>query len=614
MSYQVLARKWRPKSFDTLVGQEHVVRALSNALDQNRLHHAYLFTGTRGVGKTTLSRILAKALNCELGISSHPCGVCNTCKAIEQGSFVDYVEMDAASNRGVDDMTNLLEKAVYAPTQGRYKVYMLDEVHQLTGHAFNAMLKTLEEPPAHIKFILATTDPQKVPVTVLSRCLQFNLKQMSHAAIASHLQFILQQENIAFEPAALPLIGRAAAGSMRDALSLLDQAIAFSSDGLKQHEVRDMLGVIDQHYLYDMLGAIQQQDGQRALQIAHEMQSRSLSFDTALGDLALLLHQIACAQIVPESIADDAPECEALLRFAQTIPPEHIQLYYQICLLGRRDIALAPDEFAGFSMTLMRMLAFKPVTDNNLANAKPASSGNAAPQVPSAKAMLAQAAKPSASATQNIEIASAAHHTQNSASVSLSNTEQPATLSQDNTYSQPPNRITTVDKAESPRVPSMPPIAENAPAVEMATTVATSTDMQAEDDAASQSPRTLFDGDWRALSHRLKSGLAKQLAQNCEVLSYDARHIRLAIAEKNQHLLHANNKNKLNAELNELLGYKPKLEFEIGGANNTPAVQQQQEQSARLAQAEHAINNDEFVKSLIEDFGATLLKSSIKPA
>ena len=360
MSYQVLARKWRPKSFETLVGQDHVVRALSNALEQNRLHHAYLFTGTRGVGKTTLARILAKSLNCETGITAKPCGVCSACTEIDRGRFIDLIEVDAASNTQVDAMRDLLDNAQYAPTTGRFKVYIIDEVHMLSKSAFNAMLKTLEEPPAHVKFILATTDPQKVPVTVLSRCLQFNLRQMAGTSIIGHLQNILGQENIPYEATALNLIARAADGSMRDALSLTDQAIAYGGQTVNEVEVRAMLGAIDQSYLFQLLEALVANDGAALIAQAKRMEERSLSFEAALNDLAQLLHQIAVAQTVPESVATDLPERDALLSLAQKIPAETLQLYYQIALLGRRDIGLAPDEFAGFSMSLLRMLAFSP--------------------------------------------------------------------------------------------------------------------------------------------------------------------------------------------------------------------------------------------------------------
>ncbi|MFM9912404.1 MAG: DNA polymerase III subunit gamma/tau [Methylophilaceae bacterium] len=360
MSYQVLARKWRPKTFAQVVGQEHVVRALTNALEQQRLHHAYLFTGTRGVGKTTLARIIAKALNCETGITSTPCGVCAACTEIDKGRFVDLLEVDAASNTQVDAMRDLLDNAQYAPTAGRFKVYIIDEVHMLSRSAFNAMLKTLEEPPAHVKFILATTDPQKVPVTVLSRCLQFNLKQMVPSNIAMHLTAVLQEENISADNTALNLIARAAEGSMRDALSLLDQAIAYGAGSVNEAEVRAMLGAIDQDYLFNLLEALVASDGAALLKQAEIMEERSLSFEAALQDLAGLLHQIALAQTMPEVITSDLPERDRLLGLAQKISAEDIQLYYQIATLGRRDLSLAPDEFAGFNMSLLRMLAFAP--------------------------------------------------------------------------------------------------------------------------------------------------------------------------------------------------------------------------------------------------------------
>src|SRR5471032_2819936 len=360
MTYQVLARKWRPKDFASLVGQEHVVRALTHALDGGRLHHAYLFTGTRGVGKTTLSRIFAKALNCENGVTSTPCGVCRACREIDEGRFVDYVEMDAASNRGVDEMAALLERAVYAPVDARFKVYMIDEVHMLKNHAFNAMLKTLEEPPAHVKFILATTDPQKIPVTVLSRCLQFNLKQMPAGHIVSHLEHILGEENVPYDLQALRLLARAADGSMRDALSLTDQAIAYSANQVNEEAVRGMLGALDQSYLIRLLDALADGDGAAVLAVADEMALRSLSFSTALQDLASLLHRIAWAQFAPSSVLDEWPEATDIRRFADLLSAEHVQLFYQIATIGRGEMGLAPDEYAGFTMTLLRMLAFEP--------------------------------------------------------------------------------------------------------------------------------------------------------------------------------------------------------------------------------------------------------------
>ena len=357
---QVLARKWRPKSFIELVGQEHVVRALSNALKQQRLHHAYLFTGTRGVGKTTLARIIAKALNCETGITDTPCGRCGACTEIDAGRFVDLVELDAASNTQVDNMRELLENALYAPSSARFKVYIIDEVHMLSRNAFNAMLKTLEEPPAHVKFILATTDPQKIPVTVLSRCLQFNLKQIPQQQIAERLRFVLESEQVKFEPAALALIARAAQGSLRDSLSLLDQGIAHGAGQVDEASVRVMLGAVDQQHLYGILDALAHGDGAAMMAKADEMASRSLSFEAALLDLGTLLHRLALAQQLPDTIADDDPDREALLVLARQCGADDLQLYYQIVVQGRSDIGLAPDEYAGFTMTLLRMLAFTP--------------------------------------------------------------------------------------------------------------------------------------------------------------------------------------------------------------------------------------------------------------
>ena len=403
MSYQVLARKYRPRNFETLVGQEHVVRALTHALRTGRLHHAYLFTGTRGVGKTTLSRILAKSLNCvgpdgQGGITAEPCGQCEPCRAIDAGRFVDYVEMDAASNRGVDEMAQLLEQAVYAPSNARFKVYMIDEVHMLTNHAFNAMLKTLEEPPEHVKFILATTDPQKIPVTVLSRCLQFNLKQMPPGHIVGHLENILGQEGVTFEQPALRLLAQGAHGSMRDALSLTDQAIAYAAGAVTLDAVQGMLGALDQSYLVRLLDALANQDGADLMAVADEMASRSLSYNGALQDLGTLLHRIALAQTVPTALPDDLPELADVQRLATQFDPQEVQLYYQIAVIGRNEIGLAPDEYAGFTMTLLRMLAFRPGQGGAEQAAAPAPAALARTLPQAATARPATAAAPAAAA------------------------------------------------------------------------------------------------------------------------------------------------------------------------------------------------------------------------
>jgi len=397
----VLARKWRPRNFAQLAGQEHVVQALTNALTQNRLHHAYLFTGTRGVGKTTIARIFAKSLNCESGITATPCGVCGACTEIDTGRFVDLIELDAASNTQVDNMRELLDGALYAPSSGRFKVYIIDEVHMLSKSAFNAMLKTLEEPPLHVKFILATTDPQKIPVTVLSRCLQFNLKQLPPALIHTHLQYVLEQEAIPFETGALNLVARAAQGSMRDALSLMDQAIAYSSGKVDEDLVRTMLGAIDQSYLFDLLQALHAGDGEGLLKIADDMTMRSVAFEAALQDLAILLHRIALAQTIPNAIADDEPERVRLLALAQLYTPEEIQLNYQIVIHGRNEIELAPDEYAGFTMTLLRMLAFVP---HSAAAAQPVPRAvSSAPMPNAAEPMSAVVSKSAAEPMQQIQ-------------------------------------------------------------------------------------------------------------------------------------------------------------------------------------------------------------------
>jgi DNA polymerase-3 subunit gamma/tau len=361
MSYQVLARKWRPRLFTELVGQEHVVRALVNALDNDRLHHAYLFTGTRGVGKTTIARVLAKALNCDTGVSSKPCGVCASCREIDEGRFVDLIEVDAASRTKVEDTRDLLDYTQYAPTRGRYKVYLIDEVHMLSRHSFNALLKTLEEPPPHVKFLLATTDPQRLPVTILSRCLQFNLKHLPAELIGRHLSRVLEQEGIAAEPAAIARIARAAAGSVRDALSLLDQAIAYGGGRLNDAEVRAMLGSIDRGYVFELLEALARGDGAGILACVQRASEYTVEFDELLGELISALQAIAIAQVVPqagEGVAQD--ERDRILGLAQAMGREDVQLYYQIALLGRRDLPYVPEARSGFEMILLRMLAFRP--------------------------------------------------------------------------------------------------------------------------------------------------------------------------------------------------------------------------------------------------------------
>ena len=368
MSYQVLARKWRPRGFAEMVGQEHVLRALSNALDSGRLHHAFLFTGTRGVGKTTIARILAKSLNCEEGVSATPCGQCATCKEIDDGRFVDLIEVDAASRTKVEDTRELLDNVQYAPTRGRYKVYLIDEVHMLSNHSFNALLKTLEEPPPHVKFLLATTDPQKLPVTILSRCLQFNLRRLSIERIQAHLLLILEKEGLESEPAALLQLARAADGSMRDALSLLDQAIAFGNGIVKDEDVRLMLGSIEQHYVYNLLDALAAADGNVLIQRVQELAQQAPDFSAVLAEIITCLHYLALLKQVPDAYDYNMGDKERFLKLLESLSAEDIQLYYQIALHGRRDLPLAPDQRNGLEMVLLRMLAFRPDDSNKNVN------------------------------------------------------------------------------------------------------------------------------------------------------------------------------------------------------------------------------------------------------
>jgi DNA polymerase-3 subunit gamma/tau len=361
MSYIVLARKWRPRRFAEMVGQEHVLRALGNALDSGRVHHAFLFTGTRGVGKTTVARILAKSLNCEIGVSANPCGLCAACREIDEGRFVDLIEVDAASRTKVDDTREMLDNVQYAPTRGRYKVYLIDEVHMLSNHSFNALLKTLEEPPPHVKFLLATTDPQKLPVTVLSRCLQFSLKRLPATLIGERLKFIAAEEKLEFAPAAAALLARAAEGSMRDALSLMDQLIAFGGGTLDEGNARTMLGTIDRGHVTRIIEALARQDGAGLLAQVRELDRDAPDYDRALIELAAFLQRIAIVQIVPDAAQHDEEfDAEALTRLSRAMSPEDVQLYYQIALGGRRDLAMAPEPRVGFEMSLLRMLAFRP--------------------------------------------------------------------------------------------------------------------------------------------------------------------------------------------------------------------------------------------------------------
>ena len=412
-SYLVLARKWRPRSFAELVGQEHVVRALTHALDSGRLHHAFVFTGTRGVGKTTIARLVAKSLNCETGVSATPCGRCSACLEIDAGRFVDLIEVDAASRTKVDDTRELLDNVQYAPTRGAYKVYLIDEVHMLSNHSFNALLKTLEEPPPHVKFLLATTEPQKLPITVLSRCLQFNLKRLPLALIVERLRHILTAEGIAFDGAALTLIGRAAEGSMRDALSLTDQVIAFGAGSVGEVATRDMLGTVDRGHIVRLLERLAALDAPGLMREVQSLDERAPDFAQALGEVASLVQKVALLQAVPDGPDDELYERAVLESLAARISPEDLQLYYQIAVLGRRDLDYAPDARCGLEMTLLRMLAFRPSGADAVVRAP--SAANAAPLAPGPST---HASAPSAPATAGQPAGATAGATASAANIS----------------------------------------------------------------------------------------------------------------------------------------------------------------------------------------------------
>jgi DNA polymerase-3 subunit gamma/tau len=631
MSYQVLARKYRPRSFDTLVGQEHVVRALTHALDQKRLHHAYLFTGTRGVGKTTLSRILAKAFNCQGkdetgGITSQPCGTCDACTAIDAGRFVDYIEMDAASNRGVDEMAQLLEQAVYAPSNARFKVYMIDEVHMLTNHAFNSMLKTLEEPPEHVKFILATTDPQKIPVTVLSRCLQFNLKQMPPGHIVGHLENILGQEGIAFDTPALRLLAQGAHGSMRDALSLTDQAIAYAAGKVTLDAVQGMLGTLDQSYLIKLLDALAAKDGAGLLAIADEMAARSCSYNGALQDLGTLLHRIALAQTVPSAVPDDLPEREEVIRLAAAFDAEEVQLFYQIAVHGRNELGLAPDEYAGFTMTLLRMLAFRP--DIGGAEAKPvASVPIAAAAAPAAVARASSAMQPAVAASSRPAVRSSPARAALEVARGIGKAQPAAPAAKAAATTAPPWAEDKLQKEHAAAgalrpAPQKKTEAEALTIPDAALQSATASGTQTLPAPLRQSavfqpvPVLNWDGNWPQLAAKLPvRGVVQQLAQQSELIKCDqsGEQTRMLLRVPVETLCSAASVDKLAAALSDHFGKTVQVTTEVGAVQQTANAHAEAERAARQREAEQAMHDDPFVQTLIREFGATIVPGSIKP-
>jgi len=554
MSYQVLARKWRPKTFAELSGQEHVVTALSNALTRGQLHHAYLLTGTRGVGKTTIARILAKSLNCITnGVTATPCGTCAACIDIDAGRFVDLLELDAASNTGIDDMRAILDNARYAPTVGRYKVYLIDEVHQLSKPAFNSMLKTLEEPPEHVKFVLATTDPQKIPVTVLSRCLQFNLKPLSPQLIGERIAHILAAEGIAFEDAGVALIARAAGGSLRDGLSLLDQAIAYGNGDVRESVVRTMLGAVDRDYVYRIVDALVAADGPALLAESDALAGRGLAAASALEELASLFHRIAVVQVVAGA-ASNYDDSERIAAFATAFSPESVQLAYQICAQGRADLALAPDEATGFTMTLLRLLAFEP----------------------------AAAALPAAARSER-------------AATAASPSRQTAPAPRPSPPSREAVPVTNIAAVLPP--PATP--AQNRPATPAGPVVALP-----EDPAA-----------WTGFVAALKlTGMAAQLAAQTELIAVNNNALTLALPVAHKHLADKVFADKLKLALEQATGRRLLLAFEVGAATESSlAATEKRQRADAKAKGEAAFRDEPFVRDLLVTFDGQVKTETITP-
>ena len=653
MSYQVLARKWRPHSFGEMVGQEHVLRALINALDQQRLHHAYLFTGTRGVGKTTVARILAKCLNCETGITSQPCGQCSACREIDEGRFVDLIEVDAASRTGVDDIRELLDNVQYAPARGRFKVYLIDEVHMLSKPAFNALLKPLEEPPEHVKFLLATTDPQKLPVTILSRCLQFALKGLSAERIKGHLQHVLSAESIAYEEDALWQLGKAADGSMRDALSLTDQAIAFGNGRVFADDVRAMLGSLDTEQVYALVQGLQEGDAGRLLAVVVDLAEHAPDWQGVLGEMLELLHRLAIAQVVPDALDNGQGDRDKLLQLARSLPAEDVQFYYQMGLIGRRDLPLAPEPRSGFEMVLLRMLAFRPADQQGPAPTPEPVEATAAPgrdQV-ARQSVAAPAAAPATAAAGQLEAQPRPQSSNGAANSSAQGsghrptpeaaprTEQPASQLSDaladgplpevpdylNDY--PPDEPESAAAAPKPAAPSLPdaqpePAPQSIPAVPAALGqgVARSTSSPAEphtDPGLSPDipPASGPARQWLELFPQLGlAGLVANVASHCTLLEVQGDHWQMLLDEHNRALFSEARGQQIQQAVSQRLGRPVQLGFHIGPLSaETPALARDRQQAARQRQAEQSIAEDPLVQRLIKAFSARVCEHSIKP-
>jgi DNA polymerase-3 subunit gamma/tau len=611
MSYLVLARKYRPKNFSEMVGQSHVVQALGNALATKRLHHAYLFTGTRGVGKTTISRILAKSLNCvgpdgQGGITATPCGVCQACTDIDSGRFVDYTELDAASNRGVDEIAQLLEQAVYKPVVGRFKVFMIDEVHMLTNTAFNAMLKTLEEPPEYLKFVLATTDPQKVPATVLSRCLQFNLRPMAPETVLEHLMQVLGVENVPAEPQALRLLARAARGSMRDALSLTDQAIAFGSGSLDEASVRTMLGSVDRSYVYRLLDALARGDGKTVVETSEALRLNGLSAASTLEEMTTVLQRMAVLQAVPEMGEgdDDAdPDIAETARLARALPADETQLLYSLCLHGRGELGLAPDEYAGLTMVLLRLLAFKPS-----ASATPSHAGGAAEpgKKPQPEVTRAAAPAPAPLAAAPIPAAPAPGFERKPPLTPVSPPAPQTPVAQAERAQASPHFA-----ASSPAMPEPPPVQAASPQPQQRPPAS----------APSTTPPPLVPvplGEaWGQTVNQLVAAeavaaLTRELGLQSELRSQDGGLWTLRVERES--LNQAAAREKLQAALQTHVGDATlKLVVEVGPVTDTPARRNGAAAAERQRAAEELIQSDPLVQDMMRDWGAKIVPGSIRP-
>ncbi|MEM9384506.1 MAG: DNA polymerase III subunit gamma/tau [Pseudomonadota bacterium] len=613
MSYLVLARKWRPKTFSEVAGQEHVLRALINALDNDRLHHAFLFSGTRGVGKTTLARIFAKSINCERGVSSTPCGECSACVEIDQGRYVDLLEVDAASRTRVDDTRELLDNVQYAPTRGRYKVYLIDEVHMLSTHSFNALLKTLEEPPAHVKFLLATTDPQKLPVTVLSRCLQFNLKRLPPTVIEAQLTRIAHAEGYAHEASALSLLAGAADGSMRDALSLLDQAIAHAGGNLERDAVADMLGTVDRTHVLRLLEALTDGDGAALMGVASELAERGLGADSVLSELASGCQQLALAQVVPDALAERVQDAEAIHALATRAPADAVQLWYQIAVNGRRDLPLAPTPWLGLEMTLLRMLAFQVEVGGEDDSGHSASASGSSPRgKPASRSGAAKAAVSKASASPTPASQDQPNGVSSAGRTVASKESRPQIQGQSKVAAEVPTPKVTplapaaptssIDAAASPSSAAPAP----APAI-VADVVQRTTPTPA--DPPQQ-------GDWERFAQSLgASGMLRQLADNSVIIGVDGKILRLQVDETREHLLTAQQCSAMEQSWREHRADQGwRLDFSVGQPQTQTAAQRAEiARTERHAQAVQSMREDPYVRALQQTFGAELIEETVQP-